>query len=130
MAGYRTDLARARGLGSAKRGVGTWIAERVTAAALIPLVLWGVWSALGLARGGYDGAVAWLSSPLNAVLMALLIGVGFFHMQAGLKVVIEDYVHAPASKAVLLLLNLFVCVLIGAVAIFSVLKVALSGGAG
>ena len=129
MAGYRTSLSRARGLGSAKHGVAHWIAERVTAVALVPLVLWGAWSAILLARTGYDGAVSWLTNPLNAVLMALLLAVGFWHMQAGLRVVIEDYIDKTATKSALLILNLFVCALVGALAIFCVLKVAFTGGA-
>jgi succinate dehydrogenase / fumarate reductase membrane anchor subunit len=129
MAGYRTNLARARGLGAAKHGVGLWIAERVSAVALAPLVLWGAWSAIILARTGYDGAVSWLSNPINAVLMSLLLAVGFWHMHAGLRVVIEDYIHRAFSKNALLILNLFVCVLYGALAVFCVLKIAFTGGA-
>ena len=37
----RTPLGRARGMGSAKHGVGHFIAQRVTAIALVLLVLWG-----------------------------------------------------------------------------------------
>ena len=129
MAGYRTDLARARGLGSAKHGVGTWIAERVSAAALVPLVLWAVFSALMLSVASYEAAVVWLRSPLNAVLLTLLIGVGFWHMHAGLRVVIEDYVESGLLRVGLLLGNLFICVLFGALAAFSILKVAVGGGA-
>ncbi len=129
MTSYRTSLGRARGLGSAKHGVGHWIVERVTSIALVPLSLWGVFSALGLSRVGFDGASAWLRSPVNAVLAALLVAVTFQHMQAGLRVVIEDYIHTSGSKATLLLLNLFVCVLGAALALFCILKVALTGGA-
>ncbi len=128
MAGYRTNLGRARGLGSAKHGVGAWIAERVTSLALVPLVVWGIWSGMVIARGGYDAAVAWMVSPVNAVLLLLTLGVGFWHMCAGMRVVIEDYVHGALGKTALLLLNLFACVLFGALAIFSVLKVAFTVG--
>jgi succinate dehydrogenase / fumarate reductase membrane anchor subunit len=128
MAGYRTSLGRARGLGSAKHGVGHFIAERVTAIALIPLVVWGIWSAIVVARGGYEGAITWLGSPVNAVLLVLTLLTGFWHMQLGLRVVIEDYVHG-LSKTALLLLNLFVCVLFAALAVFAVLKVAFTTGA-
>jgi succinate dehydrogenase / fumarate reductase membrane anchor subunit len=129
MASYRTPLSRARGLGAAKHGVGSWIAERVSAVALVPLTLWGVFAVLRLAAGDYAFAVHWIAEPLNAVLMVLLLGIGFSHMQGGLKVVIEDYIHVTLTKTALLLLNLFVCGLAGALAIFSVLKVAFGGGA-
>ena len=127
MAGYRTPLARARGLGSAKHGVGHWISERVSSIALAPLTLWMVYGVIRLAAGDYGFAVGWIRDPLNAVLMALTIAVGFSHMHSGMRVVIEDYVHAALSKTALLLVNLFVCGLIGALAVFSILKVALGG---
>jgi succinate dehydrogenase / fumarate reductase membrane anchor subunit len=129
MASYRTALGRARGLGSAKHGVGNWISERVSSVALVPLSLWAVFSGLRLAGTDYDGALHWLHSPLNAVLAALLLLVSFQHMHAGLRVVVEDYIHRPTTKAALLLVNLFVCVLAGAIGIFCVLKVALGLGA-
>ena len=60
MADYRSTLSRARGLGSAKHGVGHWISERVTSVALAPLVIWAVYSGLVLAAAGYADAVAWV----------------------------------------------------------------------
>ena len=129
MASYRTPLSRARGLGSAKHGVGAWISERVSAAALVPLTLWAVFGVLRLAAGDYAFAVAWISQPLNAVLMILTLAISFSHMHGGLRVVVEDYVHTPLSKSALLLANLFVCALGGSLAVFSILKVALGGGA-
>jgi succinate dehydrogenase / fumarate reductase membrane anchor subunit len=125
---YRTPLGRARGLGSAKHGVGHFIVERVTAVALIPLVIWGIWSVIVVARGGYEGAIAWLGSPVNAVLLVLTLLVGFWHMQVGVRVIVEDYAQGLAKTA-LLLVNLFVCVLFAALAVFAVLKVAFTTGA-
>lgn len=124
---YRTPLARARGLGSAKHGVGHWIGERVGAAALIPLIIWGAYSAILLARLDYYGAVEWIGRPLNATLMILTVVISFQHMHSGLRVVVEDYVHKTLSKAALLLANVFVAGLAGALAVFSILKVALGG---
>ena len=127
MTDFRTPLSRARGLGSAKHGVGHWISERVSAAALVPLVLWGVFAALQLARLDYFGAVEWMrSTAVNPTLLVLLVVVSFLHMSAGLRVVVEDYVQG-LSRTALLVLNLFVCVLFGALAVFSILKVALGG---
>lgn len=127
MTSYRTPLSRARGLGSAKHGVGHWISERVTSIALVPLTLWGVFAVLRLAAGDYRFAVGWIGEPVNAVLMVLLIAISLWHMHAGLRVVVEDYVETALSKTALLILNLFVCGLAGALAVFSVLKVALTG---
>jgi succinate dehydrogenase / fumarate reductase membrane anchor subunit len=124
---YRTPLSTARGLGSAKHGVGHWISERVAAVALVPLVIWGAYSVILLARMDYYDAVEWIRSPVNSTLMILTIAISFMHMQSGLRVVIEDYVYSHLSKAACLLANLFICGLAGALAIMSILKVALGG---
>jgi succinate dehydrogenase / fumarate reductase membrane anchor subunit len=128
MTGYRTPLGRARGLGSAKDGVGRFIGERVTSVALLFLVIWGVWAGLTLARGGYDGAVHWIGSPVNAALLVLLAVAGFLHMQTGMAVIIEDYIDRSTTRAALLLLNAFVCWGGLALTVVCVLKVALSSG--
>ena len=127
MASNRTPHGRARGLGAAHHGASHWLAERVSAIALVPLVLWAVFGVLRLASQDYQGAVVWVSSPLNAVLLVLLTATSFWHMHAGMRVIVEDYIHKTLTKAVLLLLNLFVSVLVGGLAIFSILKVALGG---
>jgi succinate dehydrogenase / fumarate reductase membrane anchor subunit len=123
----RTALSRARGLGSAKHGVGQWIGERASSVALAPLSLWAIWAAVSIAPLGYAGAAAFLASPLNAVLAILTLGVSFFHMHIGMRVVIEDYFEKPSERIPLLLLNAGVCGLGGAIGIFCVLKVALLG---
>jgi succinate dehydrogenase / fumarate reductase membrane anchor subunit len=129
MVSYRTPLGRARGLGSAKHGAGHWLSERVSAIALVPLVIWMVYGILRLAAGDYGFAVHWVQDPLNATLTVLTFAISFWHMHSGVRVVVEDYIHKTLTKSVLLLINLFICGLAGALAIFSILKVALSGGA-
>jgi len=124
---YRTALSRARGLGSAKEGVNRFIAERATAIALVPLSLWAVYAALRVAPLGYEGAVALLQSPFNAVMAILLIAVSAAHMEMGMRVIVEDYVHAHGAKIASLLANAAVCWLAGALGVFSILKVALMG---
>ena len=124
---FRTPLSTARGLGSAKHGVGHWLSERVAAVALVPLVLWGVYSVILLAQLDYYGAVEWIGSPVNATLMILTIAISFMHMHSGMRVIVEDYIYGHLTKAGALLLSLFVCGLAGALAIMSILKVALGG---
>ena len=127
MADFRTQLGRARGLGSAKTGVGHFIGERVSSVALVFLTVWGVWSALTLARGGYDGARGWMASPINAVVLTLLAIVGFYHMQLGMRVIVEDYIARPVTKAALLMANAFACWAGMALTIVCLLKVAVIG---
>lgn len=120
----KTPLGAARGLGSAKSGTHHWIVQRITAIALVPLTIWFVFAAIGLAGGGYAEAQAWLAAPINAVLMILLTIATFHHMQLGLQVVIEDYIHAEGAKIAALLAVKLGAFALGAAAVFSILKVA------
>ena len=120
-------LGRARGLGAAKKGVAHWWAQRVTALALVPLTLWLVFGIATRAGAGHDAVVAWIARPLVAIALALTLFATFLHAKLGMQVVIEDYVHAPFAKHLLLLLVTFTSFVLGAGAIFAVLKIALRG---
>ncbi|WP_020161534.1 succinate dehydrogenase, hydrophobic membrane anchor protein [Methylobacter marinus] len=97
---YRTPIAKARGLGSAKTGTVHWWMQRVTAVALIPLSLWWLAFIGQLLRSPHAQTVEWLSEPLNGVLMVAWIIAVFYHAGLGLQVVIEDYVHTEWLKIV------------------------------
>lgn len=121
---YRTPVKQARGLGSARSGVGHWWMQRVTAIALVPLGIWFAASLIALLSADYATVTAWLSSPLNAVLTSLLLGVMFYHSWLGIQVVIEDYVHAEGLKIASLLVIKFIHVLLAAYGVFVVLRIA------
>jgi succinate dehydrogenase / fumarate reductase membrane anchor subunit len=123
----RTDLGKVRGLGSAKEGVAHWWAQRLTAVALVPLVLWFVSQVVGLAGADLAAVRAWMANPFSAILLVLLIGATFHHAQLGLQVVIEDYVHGEACKIASIIIVKFLAVALAATGIFSVLKIAFAG---
>jgi len=127
MTDLRTPLSRARGRGAAGHGAAHWVAERVSAVALVPLTLWMVYAGLAISAAGYAEVIAFVRHPVNAVLIVLVLVVSGWHMHAGARVVVEDYFHRTLGRSALLLLNLFVTVLVTALAVFSVLKVALGG---
>ncbi len=124
---YRTPLGNARGLGSAKSGAHHWWMQRLTAIALVPLTLWFIASLIQLTGADHQTATTWLASPTQSVLMLLLIAATFHHMQLGLQVVVEDYVHSESSKIVVLILTKLASVLLAAAAAFAVLKIAFGG---
>jgi succinate dehydrogenase / fumarate reductase membrane anchor subunit len=96
--GVQSPIARVRGLGPAREGVGHWTRQRLTAISNIVLVLWFVFSAMALAGAGYEEVRAWLASPVPASLMILLVISTFYHARLGVQVVIEDYVHHEGAK--------------------------------
>ena len=120
---FRTDKARVIGLGTAKEGVGHWWSQRVTSVALVPLTLLFILPFASALGGSFEAVRAVYSDTFNAVVAILFLGVGFHHLQQGLQVVIEDYVHGPARTAALLL-NTLACWALGLTGIFAVAKIA------
>jgi succinate dehydrogenase / fumarate reductase membrane anchor subunit len=123
----RSPLGRAMGLGSAKEGVAQWWAQRVTAVALVPLLLWFVASIIGLTGSGRGAVTAWLHSPFPAIATVLLLIAVFYHMALGIQVVIEDYVHREWVKVSALVLNKLAAFALAACGIFAVLRIAFQG---
>ncbi len=124
---YRTPIGRARGLGSAKEGTAHWWAQRVTAIALVPLVLWFVVSVISMVGADQIAMRAWIGHPITAVLLVLLIAATFHHGQLGLQVVIEDYVHREGVKIGLILAVKALALILALLGIFAVLKIAFGG---
>jgi succinate dehydrogenase / fumarate reductase membrane anchor subunit len=120
----RAPLARVRGLGSAKAGVHHWWAQRLSAIALVPLLLWFVASLTSVATADYATAVSWISSPWNSALMVLLIGAIFYHAQLGMQVVFEDYISTHCVQVTAIVLVRFLALLLAVVSIIAVLRTA------
>lgn len=120
----RSRLGQVRGLGSAKEGAAHWWAQRLTAIALVPLTFWLVASLAGLWGASHAQAAAWLRGPVPPVAMIALLIAGFHHLQLGLQVVIEDYVHSEAAKWTLIIAVKLGAALAALVAIVAVLRVA------
>jgi succinate dehydrogenase / fumarate reductase membrane anchor subunit len=120
----RTPLGRVRGLGSAKEGTEHFWAQRVTAIALIPLALWFVASLATYTGADHATAKAWLAEPFTAIVMILLVAIGFHHAQLGIQVVIEDYVSTEWIKVFSIIVVKLAAVALAVAAIFSVLKIA------
>jgi succinate dehydrogenase / fumarate reductase membrane anchor subunit len=121
------SLARAKGLGSAKDGTHHWWMQRVTASALVILVIWLVISLLSLGDAGRVEIAYWLSSPINALLLAGFFTASFYHAALGLQVVIEDYIHCEGQKIFLLLFVKFLCFAGFVLAIMSIFKLHFMG---
>lgn len=119
----RSKLGRAKGLGSAKHGVGHWWFQRLTAVALIPLTLWFIANILcTLTARDITTVMAWFASPVNAFLLASMLVALFYHAKLGLQVIIEDYIKCPCGKYALLLGNVFFCFGGASLSIIAVLK--------
>jgi len=96
---YLTDRKRADGLGSAKSGTEHFWHMQISAVALailIPLFILTFGRILG---APYEDVVAYYSRPFPAIVAGLTLIVGMTHFKNGAQVMIEDYAHGFARKA-------------------------------
>ena len=105
----QNPLATALGKGSSGGGAHHWRAQRYSALILLLSTAWILWLGVSLAGADYATASAAMSSPVNAGMAILLAGAVFYHIQLGLQVVIEDYVHIATLEFVLLICVRFTC---------------------
>ena len=123
---FRSPLHQAKGLGSAKSGVGHFWWQRVTAivlALLVPYIVFLLASATGHDAEGIRALVA---KPWNAIIFTTFAIAMFWHAKLGMQVVIEDYVHHRGLHLALQIL-LLVGTLIGVLtAVFAIARIALT----
>ena len=118
----RTPLSRVKGLGSAKDGTSHFWHQRLTALALIPLVLW-FGFVLASLPSDYATLTGFIQQPAVAVGLILLIIMVFYHSQLGLQIVLEDYVSSHAKRTVAIILCGFLNLVFALVGIVAVLKI-------
>lgn len=125
MKDLRSPLAKVKGLGASSDASQHFWLQRLTALGLIPLMLWFCFSLALLPNASYDTLLVWIRSPLNTVLLLLLIIVGLHHGQLGMQVIIEDYVshYAKRISALIILKGLTYSMMV--LGIYSVLRIAL-----
>jgi succinate dehydrogenase / fumarate reductase membrane anchor subunit len=120
----RTPLGRVRHHGAAGEGTGHFIAQRVTSIALALLAPWfAVSAALSIRDASYLATIDFISNPVNAVAIILIVAIGLYHMSLGMQEVIVDYILKPSTKVILLFLNVAVPLVLAVGAIFAVLLV-------
>ena len=120
----RTPLGRVRHHGASREGTGHFIALRVTSVALIILAPWfAVSAALSIRDASYLATIDFISNPINAVGVILLVAIGLYHMSLGMQEVIVDYILKPSTKVILLFLNVAAPLVLAVGAIFAVMLV-------
>ncbi len=120
----RTPLSQVKGHGSAKEGTHHFWVQRLSAIALVPLVLWLCFSIAALPGTDHATIRAWVGQPFTAVLLLLTIVTAFYHAKLGLQVIIEDYLANHAYRTAAIILSTFICILLACMGVFAVLKIA------
>ena len=128
MKDLRSPLAKVKGLGADGHGSTEhfWV-QRLTALALVPLVIWLCISLAFLPEATYETVMTWLRSPFNAIMMIALVIVSLQHAHLGIQVIIEDYVSDHAKRLAGILVVKFLSYFLMIVGVYSIIKITLGG---
>jgi succinate dehydrogenase / fumarate reductase membrane anchor subunit len=118
----RTPLGRVRNLGASHSGTSDFWRQRLTAVAMVLLILPVIVVVMMLLGRNQAGAAQILGSPLVAIIMLLFIVASVWHMKIGMQVVIEDYVHSEMVKLAAIMANNFFSVAVALASIYAILK--------
>ena len=118
----RTPLGRVRNLGSSHSGTKDFWRQRLTAVAMIVLIVPMVVVMMVLLGRNQAGAAQILGSPLIALIMLLFIIASIWHMKIGMQVVIEDYDHSEKLKLISIMANNFFSVTVALAAAYAIFK--------
>jgi succinate dehydrogenase / fumarate reductase membrane anchor subunit len=105
-----TDLARAKGVGSAKSGAKHWLYQRVTAIILAICSVWLIFFIKCIIGRDISHFVAILQKPYNIAIIGILVIVSFYHSMLGMNVVIEDYISCIKFRIGLIIVLQIFCI--------------------
>ena len=120
----RTPLGRVRNLGSSHSGTSDFWRQRLTAVAMVLLILPVIVVVMMLLGRNQAGAKEILGLPLVAIILLLFIIASAWHMKIGMQVVIEDYIQRETLKLVAIIANNFFSMAVALASIYAILKLA------
>jgi succinate dehydrogenase / fumarate reductase, membrane anchor subunit len=118
----RTPLGRVRNLGASHSGTSDFWRQRLTAVAMVLLMVPVIVVVMMLLGRNQAGAAQILGSPLVAIILLLFIVASVWHMRIGMQVVIEDYIHGEKTKLAAIMANNFFSVAVALASIYAILK--------
>ena len=107
----RSDLARAKGKGSAKSGSTHWLYQRITAIILIACSVWLIFFIKCLSNKSNTEFITIVQKPYNIVPLGILVVTSFYHAMLGMRVIIEDYISCIKLRTVLIILLQIFCII-------------------
>ncbi len=112
---------------STKTGSHHWMMQRVSAVALIPLILWFSYSFVMIIQDVEANMAVFFAYPFNAVMSIILVATSLYHGSLGMQVVFEDYVANKFMRMVMIVSMHFISLTTAVVAVLAILKLHLVG---
>lgn len=110
-----------------KTGAHHWLNQRISAVALLPLMIWLIWSLIKIIADPEGYMPVFFAYPFNAVMGILLIATSLYHGSLGMQVIIEDYVSCKLKRHFFIMLIHFISITTAIAAILAVVRLHLIG---
>lgn len=108
---FRTDLAKVKGLGSAKSGAHHWWHQRLTAMILTAMSLWVIYFIkTAVLSEDQTSLIKYIQKPYNIIFSSVFVITTFYHSMLGLRVVIEDYISCTTTRTFLIVFTQIFCI--------------------
>ena len=104
-----------------------WWYQRMTAVALVPLSFWLIILLDKALNAPYADTLAWLSSPLNAIVILAWTLAVIYHAALGVQVVLEDYVSTIAIREKSIWATNLIFIVLGLAALLAIFRILLIG---
>ena len=110
-----------------KTGSHHWIWQRITAVALVPLIIWMAVSFIIITQDVEANMAVFFAYPFNAVMSILLIVAALYHGSLGMQVVFEDYISCKLKRRISIMLIHFISITTAIAVILAILRLHLIG---
>lgn len=112
---------------STKSGAHHWLMQRVSAIALLPLIIWLVLSFVQIVADPTGYLPVFFAYPINAVMGILLINTSLYHGSLGMRVIIEDYIANKTKMHFYIMLVHFISIATAVAATLAIVRLHLVG---
>ena len=90
----RRKVAKARGLGFAKRASGEWLRQRTTSIIVLICTIWLVLFTKQVVTRDSFQILVLFAKPHNMIFLSLLSVFLLYHGMIGMKIILEDYIFS------------------------------------
>lgn len=120
-----SDTIPRRDLGASGQGTFHWWQQRVSALALVPLLIWFIVALLSVPIANSPSVVRWMRGGAHALLLIALVLAAAQHSYLGTRVIVEDYVSSRKARVATLVMLQWMHLVLAGAGVLSVLRVAL-----